>query len=113
MPRGTVKSNLSFGGSTIETSDRSRGVLLGLAAGDRIGGPIQMALCLAECLAAHRGFDRKRVGKAYLSWWRSNGFDTGPTAERVFQLVDVGKSFDFAASAVHIAAAGHGGLGRW
>jgi ADP-ribosylglycohydrolase len=65
-----------------------------------------MALCLAECLAVHRGFDRKRVGKAYLSWWRSDGIDTGPTAERVFQLVDVGKSFDFAASAVHIAAEG-------
>jgi hypothetical protein len=31
--------------TTIE--DRCRGVLIGLAAGDRIGGPIRMALLLA------------------------------------------------------------------
>jgi hypothetical protein len=34
--------------TTIE--DRCRGVLIGLAAGGRIGGPIRMALLLAESL---------------------------------------------------------------
>ena len=33
-------------------SDRARGLLLGLAAGDRNGGPVQMALCLADSIAA-------------------------------------------------------------
>ena len=32
--------------------DRCRGVLVGVAAGDRIGGPIRMALRLAESLAS-------------------------------------------------------------
>jgi ADP-ribosylglycohydrolase len=103
---GTVELNLFFGGSTIKTSDRVRGVLLGLAAGDRIGGPIQMALRLAGSLLSNQGFDQEEVGKAYLEWWRSEGYDTGPTADRVFQLADIGKPFEFAASAVHIAAEG-------
>ncbi len=36
--------------TTIE--DRCRGVLIGLAAGDRIGGPIRMALLLGSLQAA-------------------------------------------------------------
>lgn len=37
--------------------DRCRGVLLGLAAGDRNGGPIQMAVRLAENLHERGAFD--------------------------------------------------------
>ena len=77
-----------------------------MAAGDRIGGPIRMALCLAGSLVGCRGFDREKVGRVYLDWWRGSGFDTGPIAHRVFQLVDIGRSFDFAASAAHIAVDG-------
>jgi ADP-ribosylglycohydrolase len=73
--------------------DRIRGCLLGLAAGDRIGGPIQMALTLGESLAARQGFDPEDIGQRYLAWWRESGFDTGPTAAGVFRLVDNGKSF--------------------
>jgi hypothetical protein len=40
------------------TADRCRGVLLGLAAGDRNGGPTEFAVCLAESLAERRAFDR-------------------------------------------------------
>src|SRR5262249_9550267 len=36
--------------------DRCRGVLVGLAAGDRIGGPIRLAVRLAESLLACGGF---------------------------------------------------------
>ena len=38
--------------SGTSTEDRCRGVLPGLAAGDRIGGPIRMALRLAESVEA-------------------------------------------------------------
>ena len=31
------------------TADRCRGVLIGLAAGDRIGGPVRMAVCMVPC----------------------------------------------------------------
>jgi len=37
--------------------DRCRGVLVGLAAGDQIGGPIRVAVRLAACLLACGGFN--------------------------------------------------------
>ena len=45
--------------TTIE--DRCRGVLIGLAAGDRIGGPIRMALLLAESLLNRSGFNSAEI----------------------------------------------------
>jgi len=65
-------------------------VLLGLAAGDRIGGPLQMALCVAESLAERRGFDSDDILARYLDWWRTEGFDTGPTAGEVFACIERG-----------------------
>ena len=70
--------------------DRVRGILVGLAAGDRIGGPLSMALCLAESLAKSRGFIREDILGRYLDWWREEGFDTGPVSGRVFDLVASG-----------------------
>jgi hypothetical protein len=43
--------------SGISVQDRCRGVLVGLAAGDRIGGPIRMAVRLAESLVARGAFN--------------------------------------------------------
>ena len=86
--------------------DRVRGTLLGLAAGDRIGGPIRMALQLGESLLALGRFDANNVGARYLAWWRSGGFDTGLTARRVFDLVGTGVSFTDAAAQTHIEAKG-------
>eukprot|EP00300_Choanocystis_sp_HF-7_P003267 c12488_g1_i2.p1 GENE.c12488_g1_i2~~c12488_g1_i2.p1 ORF type:complete len:252 (+),score=12.52 c12488_g1_i2:3-758(+) len=64
------------------------GVLLGLAAGDRNGGPIQMALCLAESLSNCRSYDPCDVFSAYLKWWRRgsgvDAWDTGPTCASLF-----------------------------
>lgn len=80
--------------------DRVAGVLAGLAAGDRNGGPIQMALRLAESLAAMGSFVRADVGDRYLSWWRNGAFDTGPVTGRVLGLVAEGSTFDEAA--VHV-----------
>jgi ADP-ribosylglycohydrolase len=49
--------------------DRVRGILIGLAAGDRNGGPIRMAVHLAESLAEKGRFDAEDVFGRYLAWW--------------------------------------------
>ena len=68
---------------------RATGMLLGLAAGDRNGGPIQMGLALAERLAADHAYDPIAVLKAYHSWWREgegiDAWDTGPIAARALR----------------------------
>jgi ADP-ribosylglycohydrolase len=78
--------------------DRCRGVLLGLAAGDRNGGPIRMALRLAESLLACGGFDPRDVLSRYLAWWHEDGIDTGPTTARVLGLITDGASAEQAAT---------------
>ena len=50
------------------TQDRCRGVRIGLAAGDRIGGPVRMATHLAESLIDHNGFDPSGAFTRYLTW---------------------------------------------
>ena len=82
------------------TVDRAAGVLLGLAAGDRNGGPINMAVRLAESLIAKRRCDPEDIGARYLEWWREGAFDTGPTAARVFALVDAGQPYEEASRRV-------------
>lgn len=69
---------------------RVTGMLFGLAAGDRNGGPVRMALELAEALVEAGGFDPERVFARYLAWWEAGGFDTGPVAEQVFRLAAEG-----------------------
>jgi ADP-ribosylglycohydrolase len=58
--------------------DRCQGVLIGLAAGDQIGGPIRMAVRLAESLLGCDGFKPMDILNRYLAWWREGAFDTGP-----------------------------------
>lgn len=70
--------------------DRAMGALIGLAAGDRNGGPIEMAVRLAECLAEEGRFDPATVFDRYLDWYRNGAFDTGPVALEVFRLCDNG-----------------------
>jgi ADP-ribosylglycohydrolase len=84
--------------------DRVQGILLGLAAGDRNGGPIRMAVRLAESLVDRGTVDVEDIGARYLAWWHEGAFDTGPTAARVFTLVDSGLSFQAAARQVHLEA---------
>jgi ADP-ribosylglycohydrolase len=86
--------------------DRCRGVLIGLAAGDRIGGPIRMALRLAESLLACGGFNREDIRERYLQWWREGAFDTGPVTERALQLMAMGMPGPEAVSQVHCEFAG-------
>lgn len=72
--------------------DRITGTLIGLAAGDRIGGPLRMALCLADSLIKQQKFDAVHVFETYRTWYFNGGFDTGPTAAKVFKLASQGLS---------------------
>ena len=89
-----------------ETRDRIRGVLLGLAAGDRNGGPIRMAVRLAESLSDRRQFDPEDILSRYLAWWRDGAFDTGPTTAAVLSLVDGGMDGIEAVKRVHNESGG-------
>lgn len=51
--------------------DRVRGVLVGLATGDRIGGPTGMALCLTQSVSDRGNFDQGDVLAGYLACWRA------------------------------------------
>ncbi len=80
--------------------DRAAGVLLGIAAGDKIGGPVRMALCLAQSLLEQRAFGVDDVRARYLAWYRDDGFDTGPVAAEVFDRVVAGEEPETAVRAV-------------
>lgn len=87
--------------TTEAIQDRVQGVLLGLAAGDRNGGPIRLALRLADSLIEQERFDPEDILRRYLAWWRSGGFDTGPVAARVFELTAAGVPAGEAPARVH------------
>ena len=95
-----------MGRRKISREDRARGVLLGLTVGDRNGGPGAQALLLAESLAAHPRFHRKDVLERYLRWWGTEGFDTGPVADAVFDRLRQGQPLPDAVAAVHRASGG-------
>ena len=95
------------GGGLQDREARAVGVLLGLAAGDRIGGPVRMALRVAESVRDRHGVDVSDIGARYLLWWRDGAFDTGPTVEQVLSLVASGASFEDASTRVD---AGLGGM---
>jgi ADP-ribosylglycohydrolase len=86
---------------TTTSEDRCRGVLIGLAAGDQIGGPIRMAVLLAESLLDRGGFDPSDILERYLGWWRDGAFDTGPVSDRALALVAAGTPVQDAAAQVH------------
>jgi len=79
-------------------------ILTGIAAGDKHGGPTQMAELLS-CSLEH-GFDLDDIGRRYLRWWKSGGFDTGPISAAVFELVEMGLSFAEASKQIHLEEAG-------
>jgi ADP-ribosylglycohydrolase len=95
--------------SGTSVQDRCRGVLLGLAAGDRNGGPIRMAVRLAESLLELRRFDPADVASRYLRWWREGAFDTGPVSGRALELMAAGMSASQASAQVHREFAGKTG----
>src|SRR5436305_9359286 len=86
---------------TTNAGDRCRGVLVGLAAGDKIGGPIRMAVRLAESLVACGGFNPSDTLERYLAWWREGAFDTGPVSDRTLELIAAGMPVQKATAQVH------------
>src|SRR5262245_15543156 len=86
--------------------DRCLGVLVGLAAGDRIGGPIRMAVRLTESLLDCGGFDPADILRRYLAWWREGAFDTGPVSDRALELVAAGMPVPEATAQVHRESGG-------
>jgi ADP-ribosylglycohydrolase len=86
--------------------DRCRGMLLGLAAGDRIGGPIRMAVRLAESLRELGRFDPTDIMDRYLRWWREGAFDTGAVGGRALELIAAGMSPSEASAQVHQESGG-------
>src|SRR5262245_34588534 len=86
--------------------DRCLGVLIGLASGDRNGGPIQMALRLSRSLYERSAFDPADVTARYVQWWREGAFDTGPVSARALALQVQGMSSREASARVHDELAG-------
>jgi ADP-ribosylglycohydrolase len=86
---------------TITAEDRCRGVLIGLAAGDRIGGPIRMAVRLAESLVDCGGLNSADILERFLTWWREGAFDTGPVSDRALFLLAAGMPVQEATAQVH------------
>ena len=85
--------------------DRVRGVLLGLAAGDRNGGPVRMAKRLVESLAARRAFDRDDVARRWHEWFLAGHADDEGTVTRlVFRSLPAAVPFRQEASAFESAA---------
>ena len=84
-----------------DVRERAMGVLLGLAAGDRIGGPLRMAIRVGESLSEVGCVDVHDIEMRYLRWWHDGAFDTGPTVAQVFSLVASGVMFEQAAIQVH------------
>jgi ADP-ribosylglycohydrolase len=76
-------------------------VLLGLAAGDQIGGPIRMAVRLAQSLVQFNNFNPDDVLCRYLQWHREGAFDTGPTSNRALSLIQEGNSVHDAVAQTH------------
>ena len=67
---------------------------------DQNGGPTGMAFGLAGSLIRNEGFDIDDIAESYMRWHKRDGFDAGPTASRVFQLVEKGMSFHKASEQV-------------
>jgi ADP-ribosylglycohydrolase len=86
--------------------DRCLGVLIGLASGDRNGGPVQMAFRLSRSLIERSAFDPADVTARYVQWWREGAFDTGPVSARALALQAQGVSPRDASARVHDELAG-------
>eukprot|EP00759_Apiculatamorpha_spiralis_P025985 PhF_6_TR29195/c0_g1_i1/m.42716/K11687/ADPRHL2; poly(ADP-ribose) glycohydrolase ARH3 len=111
-------------GGTDWTQKRVSGLLLGLAAGDRNGGPQRMALRVCQCLLTHpnQPLPRNAIIHSYLEWCypsdpkcTDRAFDTGAVFDGVFRRVHrQGETVDVAARAVfqHTGSAGVNGAHR-
>jgi ADP-ribosyl-[dinitrogen reductase] hydrolase len=75
-----------------DQEDRILGTLLGLAAGDKIGGPARLAYRVALSLVELREFSPSDILARYVTWWNDGAFDTGPTMAEVMAHMNLGMS---------------------
>ncbi len=80
--------------------------LLGQAIGDRIGGPVRMAMMLGHAIADANGLDTTLVLQRYLAWHRTDAFDTGPTWSAVLEDIANGTAPATAVQRVHAGQRG-------
>jgi ADP-ribosylglycohydrolase len=75
-------------------------IITGIKRGDSLGGPTALAEILNGSLSDCRCLDVDDVARRYLSWWRDDAFDTGPTFALVFERVDGGQSVEEAVAEI-------------
>ncbi len=69
-------------------------ILNGYKAGDKNGGPTELAKILFASLITCNGYNHNDIVKRYYDWWKNGAFDTGPTFAMVFQKVSEGMSIE-------------------
>ena len=60
-----------------------------------------MAKIFSKSLEFNNGFDESDLRNRYLTWWKSDAFDTGPTYASVFSKIDKGMDPRVAVKKVH------------
>jgi ADP-ribosyl-[dinitrogen reductase] hydrolase len=77
-------------------------ILKAIQHGDQIGGPFELAKILSKSLAVNNGFNEDDLRSRYLTWWKKDAFDTGPTFASVFTKIDKGMEPKLAVETVHL-----------
>lgn len=75
-------------------------ILQGISDGDTIGGPFAMAYLVAKTLA-NDPYDFDALDKAYRNYYDSGSFDSGPTFEKVHELMADGYTRNDAVRVTH------------
>ena len=75
-------------------------ILQGISDGDMIGGPFSMASLVAKTLS-NDPFDMDALDQTYMDYYESGSFDSGPTFEKVHELITQGKTRKEAVFQVH------------
>ena len=75
-------------------------ILQGISDGDTIGGPFAMASLVAKTLS-NDPFDMDALDQAYMDYYESGSFDSGPTFEKVHELMANGYTRNDAVEETH------------
>ena len=82
-------------------NDLTNLIINGVKMGDQIGGPSELAEILSESIVRNNEFNEEDLRARYLTWWKSDAFDTGPTYASVFSKIDKGMDPRVAVQTVH------------
>ena len=76
-------------------------ILDGIAKGDKVGGPAELARIVQESLSSRRTLDVEDLARRYLEWWRTDPYDTGPTFALTMSRVASGMAIEAAVKETH------------